>query len=75
VSASASNIRSFLIGSSTAFYLILSLAVGGTNGWFPDKVGNKPWLDGSTTAAREFIQSKDKWYPTWGNEWDRSMVM
>lgn len=32
------------------FYLILDLAVGGTNGWFPDGVGNKPWLDGSNGA-------------------------
>jgi hypothetical protein len=33
-----------------AFYLILDLAVGGTNGWFPD--GNeKPWLDGSTSES------------------------
>jgi hypothetical protein len=29
------------------FYLILNVAVGGTNGWFPDGAGNKPWLDGS----------------------------
>ena len=29
------------------FYLIMNVAVGGTNGWFPDGVGNKPWLDGS----------------------------
>jgi hypothetical protein len=31
-----------------AFYLILDVAVGGTNGWFPDG-GEKPWLDGSTS--------------------------
>ena len=29
------------------FYLIMNVAVGGTNGWFPDGVGDKPWLDGS----------------------------
>ena len=29
------------------FYLIMNVAVGGTNGWFPDGVGGKPWLDGS----------------------------
>ena len=32
-----------------AFYLILDVAVGGTNGWFPDGAGNKPWLDGSNS--------------------------
>ncbi len=25
------------------FYLILSVAVGGRNGWFPDGVGGKTW--------------------------------
>ncbi|THH31693.1 hypothetical protein EUX98_g2507 [Antrodiella citrinella] len=30
-----------------AFYLAMHVAVGGTNGWFPDGVGDKPWLDGS----------------------------
>ena len=25
----------------------MNVAVGGTNGWFPDNVGEKPWLDGS----------------------------
>ena len=33
------------------FYLILDLAVGGTSGWFPDGVGNKPWLDGSLSTS------------------------
>lgn len=27
------------------FYLILNVAVGSTNGWFPEDQGNKPWLD------------------------------
>ena len=35
---------------SIAFYLILDVAVGGTNGWFPDGVGNKPWLNGANSA-------------------------
>lgn len=28
----------------------MDVAVGGTNGWFPDGVGNKPWVDSSPTA-------------------------
>ena len=32
------------------FYLILNVAVGGTNGWFPDGAGDKPWLDGSLST-------------------------
>ena len=47
------------------FYLILNVAVGGTNGWFEDGKSGKPWVDKSTTAARDFINAKDKWYPTW----------
>ena len=35
------------------FYLILNLAVGGTNGWFPDEDG-KPWLDGSESEDLSF---------------------
>jgi hypothetical protein len=37
-----------------AFYLILDVAVGGTNGWFPDG-GNKPWLDGSQSTSSIYI--------------------
>ncbi|CDO70157.1 Glycoside Hydrolase Family 16 protein [Trametes cinnabarina] len=47
------------------FYLIVNLAVGGTSGWFPDGVGNKPWLDGSISAMRDFAEKQDEWYATW----------
>lgn len=30
----------------TEFYLIMNVAVGGTNGFFPDGQGNKPWFNG-----------------------------
>ncbi|KAJ6629849.1 concanavalin A-like lectin/glucanase domain-containing protein [Mycena sp. CBHHK59/15] len=49
------------------FYLIMNVAVGGTNGWFPDGP-EKPWLDGSATAPRDFLQAQDKWYPTWSQD-------
>ena len=32
------------------FYLIMNVAVGGTNGWFPDGAGDKPWLDHSLST-------------------------
>jgi hypothetical protein len=35
--------------SLAAFFLIMNVAVGGTNGWFPDNSGDKPWVDGSTS--------------------------
>ncbi|KAK0462851.1 GH16 beta-1,3-glucan recognition protein [Desarmillaria tabescens] len=47
------------------FYLILNVAIGGTNGWFEDGYGDKPWLDGSSTAMRDFYNKKDTWYATW----------
>jgi beta-glucanase (GH16 family) len=33
------------------FYLILNVAVGSTNGWFEDGVGNKPWTDQGHAAS------------------------
>ncbi|KAL6244585.1 hypothetical protein RBB50_008827 [Rhinocladiella similis] len=50
------------------FYLILNVAVGGTNGWFKNGVAGKPWVDESPLAMGEFWSAKDSWYPTWQNE-------
>ena len=47
------------------FYLILNVAVGGTNGWFEDEANGKPWVDASPNAPKDFWQAKDQWYPTW----------
>ncbi|KAI0468921.1 concanavalin A-like lectin/glucanase domain-containing protein [Xylaria cf. heliscus] len=49
------------------FYLILNVAVGGTNGWFEDSKSGKPWLDASPNAKKDFWKAKDIWYPTWKN--------
>jgi len=58
------------------FYLILNVAVGGTNGWFPDNLGNKPWLDGSQNAMRDFAKNQDQWYPTWPqDDENRAMIV
>jgi len=58
-----------------SFYLILSLGVGGTNGWFPDSK-EKPWLDGSNTAMSEFWSARNQWLPTWPKATeDRSLVV
>lgn len=48
-----------------SFYLILNVAVGGTNGWFQDGVAGKPWVDASPTARKDFWNARDKWYSTW----------
>jgi len=50
------------------FYIIMNVAVGGTN-YFSDDYENqpykKPWLNTSPTAATDFWNAKDDWYPTW----------
>jgi hypothetical protein len=58
-----------------SFYLILSLGVGGTNGWFPDGK-DKPWLDNSKTAMSDFWTARNQWQPTWGNNTeDKSFII
>ncbi|KAK9366093.1 concanavalin A-like lectin/glucanase domain-containing protein [Lipomyces kononenkoae] len=58
------------------FYLILSVAVGGTNGWFPDNIGNKPWNNGDwQTAMMSFWNGRGTWQPTWATEDSRSMIV
>ncbi|KAK0612458.1 glycoside hydrolase family 16 protein [Bombardia bombarda] len=47
------------------FFLILNVAVGGTNGWFEDNVNGKPWLNGSPNAKKDFWGSRGSWFPTW----------
>jgi len=53
------------------FYLILNLAVGGTN-FFPDgwtnNNGPKPWLNTSPTAMRDFWFGRGNWSPTWNRD-------
>ncbi|KAF2752328.1 glycoside hydrolase family 16 protein [Sporormia fimetaria CBS 119925] len=58
-----------------AFFLILNVAVGGTNGFFPDGVGNKPWGDKSLMAAKEFWDGRGSWYQTWGEGSKRGMTV
>ncbi|KAH9958464.1 glycoside hydrolase family 16 protein [Russula dissimulans] len=56
------------------FYLILDVAIGGTNGWFPDGAGNKPWLNGAINAMQLFAKAQDTWSKTWpSSEEDRAL--
>ncbi|BFZ56765.1 hypothetical protein PYCC9005_003813 [Savitreella phatthalungensis] len=49
-----------------AFYLIINLAVGATNGYFKTKPGVLPWDPASRSSAmQEFMASKEKWLPSW----------
>ncbi|EJT70769.1 beta-1,3-glucan-binding protein [Gaeumannomyces tritici R3-111a-1] len=47
------------------FYLILNVGVGGTNNWFEDGKSNKPWLNSSPNAKKDFWAQRDVWHPTW----------
>lgn len=57
------------------FYLILNVAVGGTNGFFPDNVGEKPWVNGAKNARWSFWEAKDRWLPSWGEGDERGMTV
>lgn len=57
------------------FYLILNLAVGGTNGWFKDKMGDKPWIDDAQNAQWTFWNAAKAWLPTWGEPNERGMTV
>lgn len=57
------------------FYLIMNLAVGGTNGYFPDDAQGpygKPWSNQSPVAFTEFWNNRGAWLPSWALETDFS---
>lgn len=57
------------------FFLIMNLATGGTNGYFPDGVTNphpKPWHNSSPRAAADFWAARNNWLPTWNTNTDDS---
>ncbi|KAK6525362.1 hypothetical protein TWF694_005501 [Orbilia ellipsospora] len=56
------------------FYLILNVAVGGTNGYFKDS-SSKPWVDRTGHEMRDFWAAADQWYPTWGPVESRGMTV
>jgi len=53
------------------YYLIINLACGGTNGFFPDDTtgsAQKPWSNSGGNAFAEFWNARNQWYPTWNGE-------
>jgi hypothetical protein len=51
------------------FYLLINLACGGTNGFFPDDVTpSKPWSNTGGNAFADFWGARNAWYPTWQGE-------
>ncbi|KAI8934716.1 hypothetical protein NX059_008405 [Plenodomus lindquistii] len=49
------------------FYLVINVAVGGTNGWFKDGKAGKPWIDASPRAKKDFWDARAQW----GSSWER----
>lgn len=47
------------------FYLILNVAVGGTNHWFKDGEAGKPWVDADPSNRWEFWKARGQWGSTW----------
>jgi hypothetical protein len=45
---------------------IMNVAVGGTNGYFPDDK-NKPWKNIDPRAVNRFWDRKKYWQPSWGS--------
>jgi len=50
------------------YYLIMNVAVGGTGKYFPDGVGNKPWVNSDPHAPNSFWAARQQWLPTWQGE-------
>lgn len=59
------------------FYLIMNVAVGGTNGFFPDSMGKKPWVNAQQSVApSSFWSALSSWLPSWPESpEDRAMVV
>lgn len=53
----------------------INVAVGGTNGYFPEGVGNKPWGNQSPIAMKEFWDKRNEWYPTWPMDDRRDLII
>lgn len=50
------------------FHLIMNLAVGGTNSYFPDGMAGKPWSNQDPHSVNAFYNAKGQWYSTWNGE-------
>ena len=46
----------------------MNVAVGGTNAYFPDGVGGKPWANTDGHAVNAFWDNKGQWQSTWNGD-------
>ena len=57
------------------FFLIINVAIGGTNGFFPDNAGDgKPWQNDSGIGPRQFWDARNQWMSTWDFEGNDSAL-
>lgn len=47
-----------------SFFLVMNVAVGGTNTYFPD-TSEKPWTTTDAHAVNTFWNARGQWQPTW----------
>jgi len=47
------------------YYLIMNVAVGGTNDYWPEGQCGKPWSNTDQHSVNAFWNSKGQWMPTW----------
>ena len=71
----------YLLSSIFQFYIQFNLAIGGSNGFFPDSgnEGGKPWSNGKAPQMVDFWNNRNMWLPTWNlnvnNAKDASLVI
>ncbi|KAM3587176.1 Binding Protein (BGBP) [Umbelopsis sp. WA50703] len=56
------------------FYLIMNVAVGGTNGYFPD-TKEKPWKNADPRAVNKFWDRRKQWQRTWGSKHQSALAV
>lgn len=60
------------------FYLIMNVAVGGSQGYFSDALINvppKPWRDMTERAMTDFWEARAQWLPTWDMQGSNSSML
>lgn len=60
------------------FYFIINVAVGGTNGYFPDgnnTIHQKPWNNTSPSAMKDFWIQRGDWIKNWRFDNDNSSLI
>ncbi|KAJ3269754.1 hypothetical protein HDV01_001055 [Terramyces sp. JEL0728] len=56
------------------FYLIMNVAVGGMNEYFPSD-SSRPWTPTTQTGALDFWNAKGQWGPTWPSDATGAMAV